>query len=152
MLGSLAQPAAGGLLRLLPPTSALLAAQWWHVPRQMQQCAAYSQPAAGGGGGEAELPPPSGPLVGIKVRQRCTWARGWLQRKQHCDANWTWLVLTPASPPPPPERLGQLPLLILLYHTSSPVQMAPLYCRSWTLARWWPATFAARCWPTLEPA
>ncbi|KAI7842862.1 hypothetical protein COHA_003480 [Chlorella ohadii] len=33
----------------------------------MQQCAAYSQPAAGGGGGEAELPPPSGPLVGIKV-------------------------------------------------------------------------------------
>lgn len=65
----LGQPAAGGLLRLLPSTSAPWTGRWAHAAGQLQQCAAYSQPAASGG--EAELPPPSGPLVGIKVGLHC---------------------------------------------------------------------------------
>ena len=74
----LAVSASPLLLRACAPSLALLglriapsSAPAAHQIQQQQQQRAYSQPAGGSGGGEAAapegLPPPQGPLVGIRV-------------------------------------------------------------------------------------
>lgn len=94
----LAQPAAGGLLRLPAPASPLWEVRWTHAAGQLQQCAAYSSEPAPGD--EVELPPPSGPLVGIKVCRTAAvprWALQFIGERSSVatHAEWRRLICCP---------------------------------------------------------